>query len=165
MDELLLFQVVARIDFAVTVQPANAWRGAFIGATHQTTVYTMFEAAVIQAVGELAQVTTTTTTTTAATAAAAAAVVKVPSRSNVPVGGYNPSRTGENGTTGGVCQWNAIDSTWGDCTLTIDVGVTGDVFLASRLLRLVRSFTVTQCLRISESQYLNKSQTTKMISL
>ena len=155
MDELLLFQVVARIDFAVTVQPANAWRGAFIGATHQTTVYTMFEAAVIQAVGELAQVTTTTTTT-AATAATAAAVVKVPSRSNVPVGGYNPSRTGENGTTGGVCQWNAIDSTWGDCTLTIDVGVTGDVFLASRLLRLVRSFTVTQCLRIlriSETQF------------
>ena len=163
MDELLLFQVVARIDFAVTVQPANAWRGAFIGATHQTTVYTMFEAAVIQAVGELAQVTTTAAAATAA--AAAAAVVKVPSRSNVPVGGYNPSRTGENGTTGGVCQWNAIDSTWGDCTLTIDVGVTGDVFLASRLLRLVRSFTVTQCLRISESQYLNKSQTTKMISL
>ena len=163
MDELLLFQVVARIDFAVTVQPANAWRGAFIGATHQTTVYTMFEAAVIQAVGELAQVTTTTAA--AATAAATAAVVKVPSRSNVPVGGYNPSRTGENGTTGGLCQWNAIDSTWGDCTLTIDVGVTGDVFLASRLLRLVRSFTVTQCLRISESQYLNKSQTTKMISL
>ena len=73
MDELLLFQVVARIDFAVTVQPANAWRGAFIGATHQTTVYTMFEAAVIQAVGELAQVTTTTTTAAAATAASSAA--------------------------------------------------------------------------------------------
>ena len=140
VDELLLFQLVARMDFAVSVQPASEWRDAFIGATHQTTVYTMFEAAVIQAVGELAQVTTTTA---AAAAAAAAAVVKVPNRivDNAGLQG-----------TGGVCQWNSTDSTWGDCTLSIDVGVTGDVFLASRLLRLVRLFH-----SISVSQYLSIS--------
>ena len=149
MDELLLFQLVARMDFAVSVQPASAWRDAFIGATHQTTVYTMFEAAVIQAVGELAQVTTTTAA--AAAAAAAAAVVKVPNRivDNAGLQGI-----------GGVCEWNSTDSTWGDCTLSIDVGVTGDVFLASRLLRLVRLFhsiSVSQYLSIAVSQYLSIS--------